>query len=300
MNQLAFYTAILAGLSWSTLLLASPSNSTETGFFRIIHGWTNYSTAFNATHDPDPAAGDYVAVATFHSPDKYVRPTNYGVIVIWRGDTGQHLDFSTFSFQVDFWTSLESFAYRPTAGDLATIRCAAPTGGSTTVRDATTRGGRAAYYITFNLGTNMPVLAPGQTCLVGFSAATDTTLNGELFVPTANSAGQSDVQAGDLIAGGWQHLIQRGGSTIYCGELATELLVQPVSPPPQLQVWLRAGAIQVSWPDTTLSLKLQSADACSPGADWKAVSPMPEREGSVWRVLLPVTFDAQFYRLVLP
>lgn len=86
----------------------------------------------------------------------------------------------------------------------------------------------------------------------------------------------SPTNAGDLIAGGWQYLIQRGGSTIYCGELATELLVKPVSPPLRLQVWLRAGSIQVLFPDTTLSLKIQSAGACSPG------------------------IDAQFYRLVLP
>src|SRR5262245_35414835 len=91
----------------------------EIGFTRIIRGWTNYSTAFNATHDTG-AAGDFATVGSFYTPEDRVVPIEYGVIVIWDGSRSQHLDFAAFSFRLGIWSSLGAFAADPRVGDVAT------------------------------------------------------------------------------------------------------------------------------------------------------------------------------------
>ena len=113
------------------------------GFSRIIHGWTNYSTAFNITHD-QALDGEYASVASFYTPTVDVQPVEYSAIVIWFGSGGQRLDFTDFAFRIHFWSSLDALIHNPRLGDVASLNFAAPTGGSTTSPDATTRAGRSA------------------------------------------------------------------------------------------------------------------------------------------------------------
>src|SRR5262245_42852727 len=63
------------GLGWvaslfvfATAALGAETNGPpEAAFSRIIHGWTNYSTAFVATHDTG-ASGEYATVASLYTP----------------------------------------------------------------------------------------------------------------------------------------------------------------------------------------------------------------------------------------
>ena len=152
-------------------ITAAQTTNAEIGFSRIVSGWTNYSTVFYATDDLAPN-GDYATVASFYTPTNDVLPIEYGVIVIWNDSGGQRLNFTNFDFQICFWSGLQAFTNDPAQGDVATFSFLAPTGGSTTIPNATTRGGRPAYQIRFCL-TNAPfVLNQGNTYLVGVSART--------------------------------------------------------------------------------------------------------------------------------
>jgi len=265
------------------------------GFSRIIHGWTNYSTGFTATIDTDPAFGDFATLASFYTPEFDVAPGEYGVVVVWLGAQGQHFDWSNFDFRVGLWSSLAAFTHSPKTGDVATVFFNAPTGGSTSTRDATTRGGRPAYYLRFYL-TNAPVtLRADHTYLVGFAASTFVQDNGELFVPTAPTSGPSDVQAGDLVPGGWSYLTNAGGLTIYSGQLATELFVTPL---PQLRIHALATQVEVSWPASLNGVVLESTPRLGTLAVWSPVDGAPEGEGSWKKLNLPNSDAAQrFFRL---
>jgi hypothetical protein len=98
-------------------LARAESEPLPPAFDRIVHGWTNYSTAFNATHDTG-AGGDYASIGTFYSPTAPVTPLEYGVIVIWTGQRAP--DWSKFRYRVFLWSSLDEFIREPTQGDVAT------------------------------------------------------------------------------------------------------------------------------------------------------------------------------------
>jgi hypothetical protein len=110
-------------------------------FSRIIHGWTNYSTGVNATHNTDPELGDFATVASFYTQDQHVRPREFGVIIIWLGDHPQRLDFADFDFQFHI-CRLAAFTNPPNSGDIAALTFVAPTGGSVNMRDAPGSGPR--------------------------------------------------------------------------------------------------------------------------------------------------------------
>ncbi len=285
---------------WSAVFLAIlPACSQDGGppeiaFSRILHGWTNYSTAFNATHDTG-ASVDYASVGSLYTPATDVTPLDYAAILIW--SETRTPDFSRFQFRVLIWSGLDAFIQEPRQGDVATWNFSAPTGGSTSVPDTTTRGGRPAYELRFSL-TNAPVtLSNGHSYLVGFAARTDTQANGELFVPTANHDGPSDVQAGDLVVGGWQYLANAGGSTIYSGQLAVELVVAPRINPPRLNMVWTTGFVRLSWPVAAREFVLESSFNLAPGADWLAVEIEPFEEDGQMQVILPATFSRQWFRL---
>src|SRR5262245_15616670 len=169
---------LFAGLMWlafagisATSAVGSETNGfPEVAFSRIIHGWTNYSTAFSATHDTG-TSGEYVTVGSLYTPASDVRPCEYAAIVIWEGL--QVPPFSNFAFRVFVWSSLEMFIRDPRQGDVASWSFTAPTGGSTSDPDTTTRGGRPAYELRFHL-TNAPVvLSNAHTYVIGFAARTD-------------------------------------------------------------------------------------------------------------------------------
>lgn len=273
---------------------AQTSGPSEIAFGRIIHGWTNYSTAFNATHDTG-ASADYASVGSLYTPSADVTPLDYAAIVIW-SDT-RTPDFSRFQFRVGVWSGLDAFIQEPRQADIATWNFPAPTGGSTSIRDATTRGGRPAYKLRFSL-TNAPVtLSNSHNYLIGFAARTDTQGNGELFVPTSNHEGPSDVQAGDLVVAGWQYLVNAGGSTIYSGQLAVELVVAPRIDPPPLYIGRTGGLVRLSWPVSAADFVLEYSFNLTPGADWFAVEAEPFEENGRMQVILPATFGRQWFRL---
>src|SRR5688572_7065295 len=97
---------------WSAFILVAQlvsgqtSGPPEIAFSRIIHGWTNYSTAFNATHDTG-ANADYASVGSPYTPPMDVTPIDYAAILIW-GET-RTPDFSRFQFRVAVWSGLDAF-----------------------------------------------------------------------------------------------------------------------------------------------------------------------------------------------
>jgi hypothetical protein len=264
----------------------------EIAFSRILHGWTNYSTAFNATHDT-AATGDYATVAAFFVPAADVTPVDYAAIVISSGTRPP--DFSRFRFLVMAWSSLDAFIQEPRRGDVATWEFNAPTGGSTATPDATTRGGRPAYQVRFSLTNSVVTLTNGHSYLIGVAALADTQTAGELFVPTSSQDGPSDVQAGDLVVGGWRYLVNAGGSTVYSGELAVELLV--AIPPPRMEIVSLGSAVLLSWPVAARDFTLEYAFNLTVSAQWLPVDAEPfEQDGRI-EVLLPIEFTRQFFRL---
>src|SRR5688572_17799290 len=108
---------------WSAILLIAlpalcqTSAPAEIAFSRIIHGWTNYSTAFNATHDTG-ASADYASVGSFYTPAADVTPVGYAAIAIW--SESRTPDFSRFQFRVFIWSDLNAFIQKPRQGDVAT------------------------------------------------------------------------------------------------------------------------------------------------------------------------------------
>src|SRR3954451_1032767 len=109
---------------WITFLLAvasfgasasAPAAEIEFAFDRIIHGWTNYSTAFNATHSLD-ASGEFATIATAYRPGCDIILDEYRVIVVWAGPLGQEVKFSNFDFQFFIWSGLQAFTNAPLQG----------------------------------------------------------------------------------------------------------------------------------------------------------------------------------------
>jgi hypothetical protein len=280
-------------LSGLVALAMAANGRGEVAFSRIIRGWTNYSTAFNATHDLGNS-GDYASVAALYTPDKTVRPSELGVIVIWDGSGSQRLDFARFSFLVLVWSRLEAFIQNPKQGDLGTWSFAAPTGGSTAVRDTTTRGGRPAYEIRFAI-TNAPlVLTNGVTYLIGFAARTVTANFGELYVPTSSHPGPSDVHAGDLVPGGWQYIVNEGGSTIYDGQLAMEFVVQPVV---ELGIRPLNRHVQISWPGWASDFQLEYTTSLTSPITWWPVDEEVIVQDDFRTVVVPATLPRMWFRL---
>ena len=285
----------LAGLSGPSLPGQAPA-AVEFGFNRIIPGWTNYSTAFSATHEP-AADGEFATVASFFTPPVDVRPIEYGVVMVWVGSGGQRLNFGDFTFHVFFWSSFEAFVRDSRRGDVATFSFAAPTGGSTTVPDAVTRGGRPAYHLRFNLGATSLVLTQCHTWLVGVAATGNPNQSGELFVPTAPHEGLSDVQAGNIVPFGWIYLANAGGQTIYSGQLATELDVQPLGAPPRLDVQRIAAEVCLTWPSNAGCFTVESSFNIGSPLGWFPVEEVPAIENGSYRVYLPAAGTARWFRL---
>lgn len=268
----------------------------EYGFNRIIPGWTNYSTAFNATHDT-ATGGEFATVASFFTPAVNVRPMEYGVILVWAGSGGQVLNFSDFAFKVFIWSGLEAFVGDPRRGDVATFNFAAPTGGSTKVPDAVTRGGRPAYHVRFHLGDTSLVLTQCHTWVVGVAATGNPNQSGELFVPTAPHEGQSDVQAGNIVPFGWIYLANAGGQTIYSGQLAAELDALPLGDPPRLEVQRSATEVCLTWPATAGCFRLESSANVGSPFGWSPIEEPPVVENGLCRLCLPAAGAARWFRL---
>jgi hypothetical protein len=278
-------------------LTAAPQTDppTEVAFSRIIHGWTNYSTAFLATHDLS-APDDFATVACFYTPACDVQPVEFASIFIWDGPIGEPVNFGAFDFQVYFWSSLDAFTNSPKRGDMGTFTFTGATGGSTNVADAITRGGRPAWLLRFAL-TNAPVMLTNHhTCLVGVAARTSSSQAGDLFVPTSSHRGVSDVQAGGLVTGGWRYLVDAGGATIYDGQLATELIVQNLAEPPRLALERRDNGVLVSWPASAGCYALESSEELGE-TNWTGVSATPAVSNDWNILLLPAEQCRQWFRL---
>lgn len=268
----------------------------ETAFSRIQHGWTNYSTAFLATHDTTSA--DFGAVAGFYTPQCDVTPLEFAAIFIWGGPTNQQVNFANFTFQVCLWSGLGAFTNSPKLGDLATFNFPRPTGGSTTVPDAFTRGTRPAWLLRFALTNESLVLTNHLTCLVGVAARADSGRSGDLFIPTSRFAGSSDVQAGNSIIGGWRSLADAGGATTYWGQLATELIVRPVlAKPPTLLIECREGSVQLSWSGEAGCFNVQMSLDLASSSGWSTLNATADFADGANRLSLPMTEQTQWFRL---
>jgi len=266
------------------------------GFSRLVPGWTNYSTAFNATHSAGVDA-EFATVGTLYAPAIDVRPLEYSAVVIWFNSGGQELRFDNFIFQVHFWSSLERFALNPRQGDLHVDTYNAPTGGSTTVPDAITRGGRPAYLLRFRL-TNAPVtLTQCQAVVVGLAAQAKTIQAGEFYVPTAPFAGPSDVQGGNIVPFGWGYVITQGGLTIYSGQLATELKVEALGSPPSLSISLIGEQIELGWPGAAGCYTVESTDHLGTAARWESIADLPLVVDGWNRLRIPAVDGVRFFRL---
>jgi hypothetical protein len=271
----------------------TPTN--EFGFNRIIPGWTNYSTAFSTTHDVNPA-GEYATVASFYTPPVTVQPLEYRVIMIWFGTGGQRLNFGNFAFQVHFWSSLEAFIRDPRIGDIAALDFVAPTGGGN-VPDTITRGGRPAYLLRFQLAAGLFPLVQCHPYLIGVTARASSSQAGELYVPTAPFDGLSDVQAGNIVPFGWAYLLNAGGQTIYSGQVATALSVQPISELPRIDILRSASGVCLSWPTSAGCYQLEYCeDLFSPGA-WWPVKGTPLVEVERTRLCIDEADVRRWYRL---
>ena len=255
-------------------------------FSRIIHGWTNYSTAFSATHDAQDS-GEYATVATFYTPPLDVVPREFASIVIWYGTAGQQLDFAAFTFRVGIWSGLQAFTGNPKTGDVAHLLFEQA---SSISADAVTRGGRTAYELRFDLSLTNLTLTNCQTYLIGLIARVRRNQSGELFVPTAPFDGPSDVQAGNIVPFGWTYLINAGGATIYSGQLATQLTVTAVTAPPRLEIIRLKDGAQILWPQSATCFQLETAERLH--AEW---IPAPETNGTI--LPFPTTGPSRFFRL---
>jgi hypothetical protein len=290
--------AFAASLQWHAFILTglalwTNTDASEIGFSRIVRGWTNYSTGFTTTHDV--GVDEFATAATFYTPPYTVRTLEFGTIVIWSGLPPESINFSDFTFTVCFWTSLEHFIADPGQGDFANMSFAQPT---SILLDTYTRGGRPAYEIRFPLTNASLVLSNCQTYLIGMIARTDTSRNGELYVPTAGTEGPSDVQAGNIVPFGWQYLLNAGGSTIYHGQLAAELVVEGIGAPPSLHLARSNATVRLSWPLSASCYGLQFADAL--GSPWLTVTNQPDTFAGWNQVVLPIEGSARYYRLRTP
>jgi hypothetical protein len=265
----------------------------EAAFDRIMHGWTNYSTAFNATESLDKS-GEYASVASFYRPGCDARLVEYRTIVIWAGSLNQQVDFANFDFTVFVWSGADAFIKSPRRGDITSIPFAAPTGGSQTIADAITRSGRPAYELRFCL-TNADInLEHGRSYLVGFGARNHANGYPDLFVPTSMESGESDLQAGNILVAGWIELANAGGATVYSGRLATALYVQSMFEPPTLKIAVTNQEVELTWPAGSGCFSLEEA---SIPLSWSRVSVTAGTEGTLMKVLLPGRDTMRWFRL---
>jgi hypothetical protein len=141
------------------------------------------------------------------------------------------------------------------------------------------------------------VLTQCQTVLIGLSAHADANRSGELYVPTAPYEGRSDVQGGNVVSFGWTHLIDAGGLTVYWGQLATELSVQPLSELPSLGIERTASEVRLTWPASAGCLGLVDAAELRWPADWSPVEDIAVLENGVLQLNLPTTNSQRWFRL---
>ena len=273
------------------LAVAATAAAADLAFSRINRGWPNYSTAFNTTHDLSPN-GEFATVGTFYTPPYTVRAREFGTIVIWSELPPATISFPDFTFSACVWSSLDRFIQNPGVGDVLNLNFVQPTAIS---RDGTSRGGRPTYELRFALTNSTLVLTSCQTYILGVIARTDTSRNGDLYVPTAPADGPSDVQAGNIVPFGWQYLIDAGGLTVYSGQAATELIVERLGESPRLQVAQSNSTVRLSWQALASCYQLESTDALV--GPWLAVTNEPQIGPDEHSVTLPSTNQLQFFRL---
>ena len=263
----------------------------ELAFSRITRGWTNYSTAFNTTHDPSPN-GELATVGTLYTPPYNVRAREFGTIVIWSELPPATISFPDFTFSACVWSSLDQFIHNPGIGDVLNLNFVQPTAVS---RDGTSRGGRPTYELLFALTNSALVLTSCQTYVLGVIARTDPSRSGELYVPTAPTEGPSDVQAGNIVPFGWQYLIDAGGLTIYSWQAATELIVERLGEPPRLQVARSNLMVRLTWEVSAGCYQLEATEALR--GPWMTVTNEPQIVPGGQAVTLSSTNQLQFFRL---
>ena len=286
------FAATLPRHAFCLLVIAlSPLSAAEIGFTRIIPSWTNYSTAFTTTHDTG-ADPEFATAATFYTAPYTVRALEFASIVIWSELPPKTVDFRDFTFSVAVWSELNQFIAQPARGDHANLSFAQP---SSIRVDGVSRGGRPVYELRFALTNTSVILSNCQTYLIAVIARTDTQRNGDLYVPTASTDGLSDVQAGNIVPFGWQYLIDAGGFTIYSGQVATELLIEPRGTPPRLFITRSNSTVRVTWPAWESCYTLESTDSLT--GDWLPVTNNSSVDGEWRSISVPAVESLRFFRL---
>jgi hypothetical protein len=141
------------------------------------------------------------------------------------------------------------------------------------------------------------VLTNGATCLIGFAARTITATGGELYVPTSDFPGPSDVHAGDLVPGGWQYLVNAGGSTIYDGELAIEFVARPLIELPELKIRRLSGQVEISWLASARDFQIEYAISLAPPIAWAPLAEDVIEQNGTCTVILPRITAEMWLRL---
>lgn len=57
----------------------------------------------------------------------------------------------------------------------------------------------------------------------------------------------------------WEQIVDAGGATNYCGQLATELVVVTATPRPRLAVERRESMVELSWPGEAGCFQIEAA-----------------------------------------
>ena len=84
--------------------------------------------------------------------------------------------------------------------------------------------------------------------------------------------------------------------TVDSSQMYTPVSAGPQPEPPTIQASLANGEITVSWPAGDAVFELQSAGSLTQPS-WQPVSKPPTLSAEMYHLTLPVTGDAQFFRL---
>jgi hypothetical protein len=172
------------------------------------------------------------------------------------------------------------------------------------------------HYNTYQYGTpqvftfSVPVSIPsvwlttltggGQAVTITAYSATNGTaaslLGANLFSTPVHPNGSSYIWAEctNLNSGPYNGLIRRVEFTSRGNAQLDDMLIIPdVS----LSIVLEAGSVMVSWPASASGLTLEASTELGVNASWVAVGSLANVVGANYQVTIPVSANAQFFRL---
>jgi len=151
--------------------------------------------------------------------------------------------------------------------------------------------------LTNALPSGMTVL--NTTASLGTVTVTNGALIWDLGTLTSGAGAALTITASATQSGTFaNNLYYSGGSGLAIYTAPSDLIV--VEPPrPQLTIRLLSSVVELSWPTNASAFRLQSAESIAPAA-WSDVSNSPAISGQDYRLQLPPSGAARFFRLVKP